>query len=253
MRKLACIFIILLLLFIPVCAESSSVVDGAGVLSQSSEIALTKGCNDFSALNGDIGIYMVTVSTANGRDIDFFADDLFYTNSFGVGEEKEGIMLLINVGEREYSIYLHGTKTQEIYNSDALTYIEDAIYNDLHASDYSAAFTVFHEKAMDVMTVHLQGKSFRLPFNVLFWVIIGAVIGLIVALIRLSVMKSSMRTVRRNDSADGYVVRDSFDLSASRDIYLFRTVTRVYSPKSSSTTRSSSASGGSFTSRSGKF
>ena len=253
MRKLACIFIILILLFIPVYAESASVVDGAGVLSQSSETVLTRSCNDFSALNKDIGIYMVTVATANGRDIDYFADDLFYKSSFGVGEEKEGIMLLINVGEREYSIYLHGTKTQEIYNSDALTYIEDAIYNDLAASDFSAAFTVFCQKASDVMTVHLQGKSFRLPFDVFLWVVIGAVIGLIVALIRLAMLKGDMRTVRRNDSADGYVVRDSFDLSASRDIYLFRTVTRVYSPKSSSTTRSSSASGGSFTSRSGKF
>lgn len=58
-------------------------------------------------------------------------------------------------------------------------------------------------------------------------VLIGFAIGFVIAVIVTVVMVRKMSTVRRARSADPYVVKNSFSLTESRDIYLYSRVTRV--------------------------
>ena len=58
-------------------------------------------------------------------------------------------------------------------------------------------------------------------------VAIGILIGFVIALVIVLVMARKMSTVRKNRTADAYVVKNSFSLTESRDIYLYSRVSRV--------------------------
>lgn len=65
------------------------------------------------------------------------------------------------------------------------------------------------------------------PADILSRILIGFAIGFVIALVIVLVMARKMSTVRAAKSADGYVKKNSFRLTESRDIYLYSRVTRV--------------------------
>lgn len=58
-------------------------------------------------------------------------------------------------------------------------------------------------------------------------ILIGLAIGFVISLVIVLVMARKMSTVRPAKTADGYVKKNSFRLTESRDIYLYSRVTRV--------------------------
>lgn len=63
--------------------------------------------------------------------------------------------------------------------------------------------------------------------DILTRILIGFAIGFVIALVIVLVMARKMSTVRKNRTADAYVVKNSFSLTESRDIYLYSRVSRV--------------------------
>lgn len=61
------------------------------------------------------------------------------------------------------------------------------------------------------------------------WICIGA--GVVIGLIAVLVMKSNLRSVRFRSGAGEYVTPGSFRLTASQDIFLYKTVTRIEKPQ----------------------
>ncbi len=55
------------------------------------------------------------------------------------------------------------------------------------------------------------------PTNILLVILIAFAVSLVVVLI----MKSSLKTARRNNSAVSYVVENSFEVTAARDRFLY--------------------------------
>lgn len=62
-------------------------------------------------------------------------------------------------------------------------------------------------------------------------VLISIGIGLLIGLITVLVMRSQLKSVRPKNAAADYVVPGSFRLRHSRDIFLYRNVTRTARPK----------------------
>lgn len=61
------------------------------------------------------------------------------------------------------------------------------------------------------------------------WICIGA--GVVIGLIAVLIMKSSLRSVHYQSGAGEYVTPGSFHLTASQDVFLYKTVTRVEKPQ----------------------
>ena len=61
------------------------------------------------------------------------------------------------------------------------------------------------------------------------WICIG--VGVVIGLIVVLIMKSNLRSVRSQSGAGEYMKRDSFRLTASHEIFLYRTITRVERPQ----------------------
>ena len=58
-------------------------------------------------------------------------------------------------------------------------------------------------------------------------VIIGLIVGLVIGLITVLVMKAKLKSVRKRNEASDYVRKDSFHLTSSSDVYLYRNVRRT--------------------------
>ena len=78
------------------------------------------------------------------------------------------------------------------------------------------------------------------PFGVFGSLVISLVIGLVVALIATGVMKGKLKSVRSQAAANSYIRKGSMNVTESRDLFLYRTVSRTARP-----TESSSSGGGS--------
>jgi hypothetical protein len=58
-------------------------------------------------------------------------------------------------------------------------------------------------------------------------IIIGLIAGLVIGLITVLVMKAKLKSVRKRNEASDYVRKDSFHLTSSSDVYLYRNVRRT--------------------------
>lgn len=61
--------------------------------------------------------------------------------------------------------------------------------------------------------------------------IVALVAGVIVALIVVLCLRSQLKSVRFNRTAENYMVEDSLRLTQSTDLFLYQTVTRVQKPQ----------------------
>lgn len=88
-----------------------------------------------------------------------------------------------------------------------------------------------------------SGNLLREPLQ-LIWIPIALVIGFVIAKIIVGNMKSKLKTVRKQAAANSYTKDGSINITESRDLFLYHTVTRTEKTKNnfsgSSTHRSSS-------------
>lgn len=67
--------------------------------------------------------------------------------------------------------------------------------------------------------------------NVFIHILIALAVGFIVAFIVTGVMKSKLRSVHRQDAASNYTREGSFEVTESKEIYLYKKVDKTAKPK----------------------
>ena len=222
------------------------VVDCADLLTSSEEASLEALLTQISEKH-QIEIAIVTVNSTNGKSAEAYADDFYDYNGYGRGENDDGALLLIDMGNREWHITTHGNGAYCL-DDYSLQMIEEAFIDDLSYGFYFDAFTTFASECdWYIENSEVSPASFILPS-----IIVGFIISLIVVLI----MRSGMKTVRPASGAADYIVRDSLNLRMSSDRYLYTNVVRTRKQSSSSSGGSSmhrSSSGRSHGGRGGRF
>lgn len=216
------------------------VYDEADVLTASQETALQERLYEVTK-EQKCYVMVVTVDSLGYRTADGYAADYYRQHGFGWGSDKSGEMLLLAMSSRDYAIYTYGDGHERLHEDD-LEQIEEEMLPHLSRNDYVKAFTVFADTCEEGLD-----DSFDLGTNLLIAVAIGA----IVAFAILQGMKAQLRSVRPRREATEYVRAGSFDLRHSRDVFLYRNVTRVRRASQNSSGRRSG--GGRSGGRSGKF
>lgn len=233
-----------------VCATSNHprLVDEAELLSDSEKTELLYKLDEISERQ-QIDIVIVTVPSLNGASPMEYADDFYDYHDYGFGDEKDGILFLISMEERDWYISTTG------YGIIALTdagraYLSEQFLNDLSEGEYAAAFTTFAELCDDFITQAKQAQPYdadNLPKEP-FWFVgnfaITFGIGFIISLIATSVMKSKLKSIRPQSAADSYVKQGSMQITRNNDLFLYRHIDRRKKPESPPP---SSHSGGSTT------
>lgn len=270
----ALIFAVMLCLcsVLSVSAESElpRLTDDALLLTAEEVKLITEKLDEISE-SRQMDVVIHTTLDTDGYNIVNYADDFYDYNGYGFGENYDGCMLLISVEDRDWYITTCGSG-QTAFTEVGIDYIGDEIKPYLSSGDYYSAFSLFCDLCDDFIYNANNGtpynsyeyyedrlyydddydtteseSTYNWFYGVLFSLTVGVGIGLLITFS----MKSKLKSVRSQPAARDYLVKDSMHLTQSKDIYLYRNVSRVALPKESSSSGSRSHSS-SHTSSSGR-
>lgn len=253
-RRMFALFLLLslcLLCVLPAFAAEASlsgpsgrplVVDNAGLLTAQEVQKLTSRLEEISARQA-MDVAVVTTLSLDGKTERDYADDFYYYGGYA----DDGVLLLFFTGE-ERGVWI-STKGygQTAFTVDGMDYIFDEIIPDLSDGRYADAFERYASLADEYVTQARKGNVYdtgnlpKKPLS-LIWIPIAIGVGALLALIPLGVMKGQLKSVRPQSTAASYVRQGSFELTANRDVFLYRNVTRRLRPKNNSSGGSGSGS-----------
>lgn len=261
-KKIIPVFLAILLSLISVfptfaAGELPRLVDDADLLSDSEEAELLKKLNEISERQ-QMDVVVVTVNSLEGASVVDYADDFYDYNGYGFGDGRDGILFLISMGEREWSVSTRGYAIT-VFTDAGIDYMTEWIVMDLKNGDYAAAFTTFADRCDDYITQAVTGMPYdidnlpREPFPFFTLLVLCLAVAFVIALIATGIMRLKLKSVYSRSEADDYMKSGSMQLTVKNDLFLYRHVKRREKPKdtgSSSSGRSSRSSGGSTTHRS---
>lgn len=234
--------------------EYYRVIDMGELLSESEEAALIEKLDEIS-LRQKMDVVVATTDTLDGYSVTEYADLLYDSCNFGYGSDKDGLMLLISMEDRDWYISTCGYGITA-FTDTGIEYIGEQIKSDLSDGNYASAFDSYAELCDDFITQARTDKPYdngNLPSKPLslIWIPIAIVIGFVLAKIIVGSMKSKLKTVREQAAANSYVRSNSMNITDNRDMFLYNTITRTARPKNDSSSGSSTHTSSSGTTHGG--
>lgn len=219
----------------------TKVVDQAGLLSAEESLALTEQAETMTS-QYETDVVILTVDSLGDKDAQTFADDYFDDQGYGVGPSYSGILLLISMEARDWAMSTCGETASLVTDAD-LALLEDAMLPHLGDGQYFAAFTAYLQELDRVLsapvpssttpaqngTVHTAPNSnhaAETSLPLLQIIGVALVLGVLSGGITVAVLRRGMNTARAQAAAGNYVEPQSFQLTQSRDIYLYSHTTR---------------------------
>lgn len=203
-------------------ADGQLIVDGADLLSNDQEAALTAKAEEIGAKNG-CSVVIVTAPALNGKTATQYADDYYDYH----GYQPSGVLLLIaldnGAGGRAWAISTSGDCIKAFNESEQENVIED-IRSDLSSKNWNKAFDRY-----------LSGVNYYLsPHVAWYWVPLSMLIGFGISMLIMLIFKSQLKSVKMQSGAKDYVRAGSMVVTASRDTFLYHTISRTVKPKNTS-------------------
>lgn len=217
------------------------VVDGAEMLSSTEVGALASRLGEISRRQS-CDVAVVTTMSTGGKGMMAYADDYFDNNGYGIGSARSGILLLVKMGKDGHGEYWMSTRGYGItaFTDAGISYIGEEVARKLKEREYAGAFDVFAENCDLFLTRARNGKPYdtgNMPKGAFLTpdtVMIAVAVGFALALIAVLAMKGQLKSVRFQAAASDYMKRNSLNVTESKDIYLYSTVSRHARPKSNS-------------------
>lgn len=235
--------------------SSNNIIDDLEYLTDSEILTLQ---SDIDNIITDYNLEAVVVITddTEGKSSRNFADDFFDYGGYGVGGDYSGLLMLINMAEREVWISTTG-RAIDIFTDSRISTMVKNVANPLSNGDYYEACTTFlkdikyyakmgvpagqhrvDEESLDNITYFQRALRLMKSFYVYLIAIVVALIATLIA------SSSSEGKVTTNSST--YEKPGSFELSVSRDDFIRESTTRtVIESNSSSGSKSTTHSGSS--------
>lgn len=237
----------------------SRLTDQADLLTDSQESSLEKKLDDISE-KLDFDVVIVTTDSTGYRTPQAFADDYFDYNGFGMGDDSDGVVLLVSMDDRDWHLSTAGFGITAITDA-GVDYISTMFVPYLSDGDYMKAFETYADLCDEFVTKAKSGTPYdvgnmpKKPFDFLKYGRNALIAGVVIALITVEMMRRSLRSVRPQPSAGDYVKNGSMHITKREDRFLYRRVNRRERPKSgrggsgthtSSSGRSHGGGGGKF-------
>ena len=246
-RRLACIVLAALLLLGLCCtafaeapaateAQLWNITDTVGLLTSDEDLTLEARAEEISAQYG-VGIYLLILEDYSEYYDDPYetAYELYHQNTLGLGEDRDGVILLMSMSDRKYATFFYGPKAEYAFDAYGQKLMEEEFLDDFRDDDWYDGFEDYLEVCDEYLARAEAGDPVRGDYSsaggssvggigttILVCLGISAVIAMIVCLI----LRGKMKSVRKGTHADAYVT-GSLNLTASRDQYTHTTETRT--------------------------
>lgn len=216
----------------PVCAENSrKVIDEADLLSDSDEQSLESYINEVIEKHDfAYDIAVVTVNSTDGKSAEAYADDYYDYNDYGYDSEGSGLLLLVDMGGRNWHISTKG-KGIRAFTDYGISQIGDEVASRLGNESYYGAFKKFVDMADSYIEKYeSSGKAYDVgnkpkDYGKMFGMSLAS--GMIVAVIVCICMGSQLKTAVRQTAARVYIRNGSMRITNSQDIFLYNTVSKT--------------------------
>ena len=215
-------------------ATETRLFDEADLLTEAEETTVLSKLNEVSELH-KVDVIVATVESVGDLTPDQYVNSFYDANNLGYGDNKDGVLLLLSMEERDYRILSNGIAGDAISLDDIDT-IGNKIIDDLGSGDYVSAFTKF----ADECEYYINGEINGFPFNAGKNLLISLAIGFVVAFIVTGKMRGQLKSVRAKAEASDYVKSGSMHVTHSSDLFLYRNVTRTKKAENSSSSSGSS-------------
>ena len=237
----------LLLAPMTVFAESNAqlnyVTDDAGILTDSQWEDLEQRAQQVSE-EYQCGVYMITVDdyTDYSTESVYTADYTIYHNyEMGMGEDRDGIMILLSMEDRDYAMFVYGPKASEVFDAYGQEQLETYFLDNFREDDWYGGFGDYIDACSNYLQLAEQGTPVRAPegydsgdyedyeatpgenFGVSFLMALG--ISCVISIIICLLLLLKMHTVHQKTEANDYV-SEKLKLSRKEDRYTHTTQTR---------------------------
>ena len=152
MKKRICSLLLVLLFCLVLCvsvaaaeqtgAQLSYVTDSAGLLSENEKMLLEKMAESVSKKYG-VGVYIVTVEDYR----DFHSEGvykatytIYHECTMGEGPNRDGIMLLLSMDDRDWAMFCYGSRCEYAFNSYGQQKLEKVFLDNFGENDWYGGF-----------------------------------------------------------------------------------------------------------------
>lgn len=232
----------------PSVDEKEKIYDFALLIDDNDESKIFEDITNFiNKYNMDMVVVTINTNTANTSQD--YADNFFDYNYFGKNSSRDGILLLIDMDNREVYISTSG-KGQLIYDDARIDNMLDSLVDYLATDSYDSAVNSFISDATKYAKsgVPFSNRNYKIdengnyiyvePFH---WFAIIA-ISLVITLIVMFILTSKHKLVRINSTATFYLDKNTINIKNRTDKFITtHTTSTVISSSSSSGSRGGSS------------
>ena len=151
-RRLACIVLAALLLLGLCCtafaeapaateAQLWNITDTVGLLTSDEDLTLEARAEEISAQYG-VGIYLLILEDYSEYYDDPYetAYELYHQNTLGMGEDRDGVILLMSMSDRKYATFFYGPKAEYAFDAYGQELMEEEFLDDFRDDDWYDGF-----------------------------------------------------------------------------------------------------------------
>ena len=214
--------------------------------AQAADISQRHGCGVYAAFVDDFTEY------GGGDSVYKTTYQLYHANELGMGEGRDGIIILLSMADRDYAMFVYGANAENAFNEYGQEQLEESFLSDFGSDEWYSGVSNYLNTCDEYLTLAEEGKPVRKSTLPMY--IIVVVSSLVISGVICLVLKWKMQTVHKKVEADEYVAAGGLQLTKKYDRYTHTTETRskIHSD-SDSDSGTSSCSGGGGSGRSGKF
>ena len=272
-RKVFCalcaLMLLACLLCVPAAAEETEnfVYDIADLLTTDDVLSLNDAAKAVSERYG-CGVYIAVfddMAEYGYRSIESFAEAVYEQWELGIGEERNCIILVMSMAERDYDLCAHGELGHTAFTDYGKERLADEFKDNFRYDDWAGGFRDYVEECAYMLgraengdPVDVPGYSTRqssMTEKLGKAVGPGLIIGVIIAFIYCSSLKSKMKTAKIAREASTYIAPQGIWMQDEQDMFTHTTVTRQHIERDSGRGGhgGTSVNSGGFSHSSGKF
>ena len=234
------------------------VIDDARLLTLEQRQELNAYAEKITETYG-MGIYIMSVEDFHnyGEEPQIFDVlwNYYHDNSLGYGADRQGMILMLSIAERDFATFFYGEDTEYAFNGFGQAQLENYFLDDFGSDDWYDGFMDFLTASEDFMAKAAAGEPVRdNPWSLAS---VFVLIALFVSFVVTRLLWMKMANVAAQKGAKRYQTAEGLVLTKQIDQFLTQTVRRrkIESSDSGSGRSGSSRahSGGGGSGRSGKF
>lgn len=143
----------------PEAADGVRVYDLADILDDSREKEFEKQIREYRE-QYRLDMVVVTTDDALGKSTTKYADDFYDVNEFGVGKDRDGILFLIDMDNRELTFSTEG-RAVRIFTDERLEDMLDGVYEKASEGGYEACVDTFLADAARYCRAGIAGNQYN--------------------------------------------------------------------------------------------